>query len=165
MHDCGCFKSQDIVTPMAVRKLITTPQIDEQLNVSTPQSAVIVHSSQMEERNGARMLHPEGFQPCFDSAKHIIANIFVILVVVACMSFCFKIKYTKINLSLLTRTQCRLVERERPLRATSQVSEAESFPFICLLHPRPARPVALVVNSVAVGLCVFCVRLCFVLSL
>lgn len=33
---------------MTERKLITTPQIDEQLNVSTPQRVVIVHCSLIE---------------------------------------------------------------------------------------------------------------------
>lgn len=47
----SCFRSQDIVAEvktMTERKLITTPQIDEQLNVSTPQRAVIVYCSLIE---------------------------------------------------------------------------------------------------------------------
>lgn len=58
---------------MTERKLITTPQINEQLNVSAPQRAVIVHCSLIEGAKGGRMLDPEKsveeeVVPYFDSA-------------------------------------------------------------------------------------------------
>lgn len=45
---------------MTERKLITTPQIDEQLNVSTPQRAVIVHCRLIEGAKGERDAGPRG---------------------------------------------------------------------------------------------------------
>lgn len=52
-------------------KLITTPQIDEQLHVSTPKRAVIVHRGLIEEAEEAEGAVQEEVMPCFHSAKCI----------------------------------------------------------------------------------------------
>lgn len=64
---------------MTERKLITTPQIDGQLNVSTPQRAVIVHYGLIEGAEGVRRMLDEEESVeekvmgevvhCFDSAN------------------------------------------------------------------------------------------------
>lgn len=69
MIDCGrtgCFRSQDIVTPAYDGEKINynTIQIDEQLNVSTPQRVVIVHCSLIEVAEVARDAGPSGRQGC-----------------------------------------------------------------------------------------------------
>lgn len=65
MIDCGgarCFRSQDIVTQASDGEKINynTIQIDEQLNVSTPQRAVIVRCSLIEGAEGEQDVVPTG---------------------------------------------------------------------------------------------------------
>lgn len=57
-----CFRSQDIVTPASDGKKINynTIQIDEQLNVSTPQRAVIVCCSLIEGAEREQDVVPPG---------------------------------------------------------------------------------------------------------
>lgn len=64
MIDCGrtsCFKSQDIVARASDGEKINynTIQIDEQLNVSTPQRVVIVHCSLIEGARGEKEAGPQ----------------------------------------------------------------------------------------------------------
>lgn len=65
MIDCrrtSCFKSQDTVTQASDGEKINynTIQIDEQLNVSTPQRVVIVHCRLIEGAKGEQDAGPRG---------------------------------------------------------------------------------------------------------
>lgn len=55
---------------MTGRKLITTPQIDEQLLVSTPKRAVIVHCSLIEEADEDPEECGGGYGPAFTQQTH-----------------------------------------------------------------------------------------------
>lgn len=68
------FRSQDIVTQANDGEKINynTIQIDEQLNVSTPQRVVIVHCGLIEGAKGGAgcwTQRTQGVVPCFDSAS------------------------------------------------------------------------------------------------